>query len=110
LQYIFLNGDRETPVIICDKLSNDETQRLVAALEKYRSVIYYSLKHLKGISPSLCTRRIPIEQEHKTVREHQPWLTNAMREVVKKEVLKLFKAGVIFPVSDSECVSPVQVV
>jgi hypothetical protein len=33
-----------------------------------------------------------------------------MREVVKKEVLKLLKAGVINPVSDSEWVSPVQVV
>jgi hypothetical protein len=32
-----------------------------------------------------------------------------MREVVKKEVLKVLKAGVIFPVSDSEWVSPVQV-
>jgi hypothetical protein len=29
LQYVFLNGDCETPVIISDKLSNDETQRLV---------------------------------------------------------------------------------
>jgi hypothetical protein len=33
-----------------------------------------------------------------------------MREVVKKEVLKLLKAGVIYPISDSEWVSPVQVV
>jgi hypothetical protein len=33
-----------------------------------------------------------------------------MREEVKKEVLKLLKAGVIYPVSDSEWVSPVQVV
>jgi hypothetical protein len=33
-----------------------------------------------------------------------------MREVVKKEVLKLLKVGVIYPVSDSEWVSPVQVV
>jgi hypothetical protein len=32
-----------------------------------------------------------------------------MREVVKKKVLKLFKAGVIYPVSDSEWVSPIQV-
>jgi hypothetical protein len=32
-----------------------------------------------------------------------------MREVVKKEVLKLLKAGVIYLVSDSEWVSPVQV-
>jgi hypothetical protein len=33
-----------------------------------------------------------------------------MREVVKKELLKLLKAGVIYPISDSEWVSPVQVV
>jgi hypothetical protein len=33
-----------------------------------------------------------------------------MREVVKKEVLGLLKAGVIYPVSDSEWFSPVQVV
>jgi hypothetical protein len=33
-----------------------------------------------------------------------------MRAVVKKEVLKLFKAGVIYPILDSEWVSPGQVV
>jgi hypothetical protein len=33
-----------------------------------------------------------------------------MREVVNNEVLKLLKAGVIYPISDSEWVSPVQVV
>jgi hypothetical protein len=31
-----------------------------------------------------------------------------MREVVKKEVLKPLKPGVIYPISDSEWVSPVQ--
>jgi hypothetical protein len=44
LQYVFLNGDRETPVINSDKLSNDETRRAVATLEKYRLVVGYSLK------------------------------------------------------------------
>jgi hypothetical protein len=97
-------------VIISDKLSNDENRRLVATLEKYQSVIGYSLKDLKGISLSLCTHCIPMEQERKPVREHQRWLNNAMREVVKKEVLKLLKAGVIYHVSDIEWVSPVQVV
>jgi hypothetical protein len=33
-----------------------------------------------------------------------------MKEVVKKEVLKLLKARVIYPVSDSKWASPVQVV
>jgi hypothetical protein len=110
LQYVFMNGDCETPVIISDKLSDNETRRLVATLKKYQSVISYSLKDLKGISLSLCTDRIPMEQEHQPVHEHQRRLNNTMREVVKKEVLKPLKAGVIYPVSDSEWVSPVQVV
>jgi hypothetical protein len=71
LQYVFLNGNHETLVIISDKLANDETRRLVAILKKYRSVIGYSLKDLKGISSSLCTHRIPMEQDHKLVREYQ---------------------------------------
>jgi hypothetical protein len=96
-------------VIISDKLHNDETQRLVATLEKYRSVIGYFLKDLKGIGLSLCTHRIPMEQDQKPVREHQRWLNNVMREVVN-ELLKLLKAGVIYPISDSEWVSLVQVV
>jgi hypothetical protein len=61
LQYVFLNGDRETLVIISDKLSHEETQKLVTTLEKYRLVIGYSLKDLKGISLSLCTNRIPMD-------------------------------------------------
>ena len=37
-------------------------------------------------------------------------LNNAMREVVKKEVLKLLHTGIIYPVPHSEWVSPIQVV
>jgi hypothetical protein len=58
-------------VITSDKISYNETGRLVATLEKYQSVIGYSLKDPKGISLSLCTHCIPMEQEHKPVCEHQ---------------------------------------
>ena len=110
LKYIFLHNDRNTPTIISDALSEDETGQLVALLEKYKSVIGYSLKDLKGISPSLYTHRVPMEPERTPTREHQRRLNEAMREVVKKEVLKLLHAGIIYPVSDSKWVSPVQVV
>jgi len=65
LKYAFLHDNRATPVVISDKLTESETRRLVAVLEKYRSVIGYSLQDLKGISPNLCTHRIPMEPEHK---------------------------------------------
>jgi hypothetical protein len=63
-----------------------------------------------GISSSLCTHRIPMEQDHKPVYEHHQRLNNVMREVVNKEVLKLLKARVFYPVSNSEWASLVQVV
>jgi hypothetical protein len=65
---------------------------------------------MKGISLSFCAHHIPMEQEHKPICEHLRRLNNEMSEVVKKEVLKLLKTGVIYPISDSEWVSPVQVV
>jgi hypothetical protein len=65
---------------------------------------------LKGISPALCTHRIPIDPASTPSREPQRRLNNAMREVMKKEVLKLLHAGIIYPVPHSDWVSPVQVV
>ena len=65
LKYAFLHNNRPMPVVISDKLTESETRRLIVVLEKYRSVIGYSLQDLKGISPNLCTHRIPMEPEHK---------------------------------------------
>ena len=59
LKYTFLNNDRESPVIISDKLSKDETLWLLTILERHHSAFGYSLKDLKGISPTLCTHRFP---------------------------------------------------
>ena len=110
LRYVFLNNNRETPVIISDKLSQEEICKLVVVLERHKSAIGYSLQDLIGISPTLCTHCIPIDPDSLPSREPQRRLNNAMREVVKKEVLKLLHAGIIYPVPHSEWVSPVQVV
>ena len=48
-------------MIISDKLSEVETNKLIAVLEKHRSVLGYTLQDLKGISPALCTDRIPLD-------------------------------------------------
>ena len=58
LRYAFLNGNKETPVIICDKLSDEESNKLIAVLEKHSTAFGYSLQDLKGISPTLYTHRI----------------------------------------------------
>ncbi len=78
LRYAILHNNREAPIIISDKLSEDETQRLLTVLEKHRSVLSYSLQDLRGINPALCTHRIPIDPESTPSREPQRRLNNAM--------------------------------
>ena len=102
LRYAFLNGDKETPVIISDKLSDEETSKLIAILEKHRLVFGYSLQDLKGISPTLYAHLILIDPLSTPTREPQRRLNNAMREVVKKEVLKLLHSRIIYPVPHSD--------
>ena len=69
-----------------------------------------SLADLKGIRPSMCMHRILLEDGHKPSMEVQRRLNPTMKEVVHKEVLKWLDVGVIYPISDSAWVSPVQVV
>jgi hypothetical protein len=109
LGYAFLNNDQDCPMIISDKFSHEESLCLLTVLEKYHSAFGYSLQDLKGISPALCTHRIPTDPDSIPSREPQRRLNNAIREVVKKEVLKLLHAKIIYPVSHSEWVSPIQV-
>jgi hypothetical protein len=58
-------------MIINDKLSVEETTKLIAILEKHHPVLGYALQDLKGISPTLCTHRIPLDLEIAPSREPQ---------------------------------------
>jgi hypothetical protein len=110
LKYEFLGPDKTYPVIVSNELSPEENEELLILLKKHRKVIGYSIDDLKGISPTFCTHRIPMEDQCKPVVDHQRRLTHVMREVVKKEVIKLLDAGIIYLVPHSEWVSPVHCV
>ena len=53
---------------------------------------------------------ILLEEGAKPSRQMQRRLDPPMMDVVKKEILKLLEVGVIYPILDSNWVSPVQVV
>ena len=54
--------------------------------------------------------RILLEDGHKPSMEAQSRISPTMKEVVRKEVLKWLDAGVIYPISNSLWVSPIQVI
>ena len=92
-------------MIISDKLSKDETLRLLTILEKHRSAFGYSLEDLKGISPALCTHRIPIDPAHPPSKEPQHRHNNTMREVVMKDILKLLCNTLVLSIALGTCIS-----
>ena len=54
--------------------------------------------------------KILFEESYKPIVQPQRRLNPSMQEVVKKEVVKLLDAGIIYPISDNTWVSPIQVV
>ena len=109
-KYVYLEPPQRKPVIISSRLSNEEEQKLLQILKKHKETIAWSIEGLKGISPSICMHKILLEETSRPTVEHQRRLNPVMKEVVKKEVLKLLNAGFIYAISDSPWVSPVHVV
>ncbi|RDX76269.1 hypothetical protein CR513_43763, partial [Mucuna pruriens] len=76
----------------------------------HKKEIGWRLSDLTGINPSICMHKILMEEEACPIRQQQRRLTLTILDVVVKEVTKLLAAGIIYPISNSQWVSPLQVV
>ena len=101
LNCVFLEDNEAKPVVISNSLTHEEESQLVKVLKKHRAAIRCHISDLKGISPSYCMHKINMEAEYKPVRQPQRRLNPSMKEEVRKEVLKLLEAGLIYPIYDS---------
>ena len=101
LKYVFLEDNEARPMVISNSLTDEEESRLVEVLKKHRATIGWHISDLKGISPFYYMHKINMEAEYKLVRQPQRRLNPSMNEEVRKEVLKLLEAGLIYPIYDS---------
>ncbi|XP_024017688.1 uncharacterized protein K02A2.6-like [Morus notabilis] len=110
LRYAYLGDSSTLPVIISALLTQDQEGRLIEVLRESQGAIGWTIADIKGISPSFCMHKILLEDDKKGSIEGQRRMNPIMKEVVKKEVIKWLDAGIIYPISDSAWVSPVQCV
>ncbi|XP_071906819.1 uncharacterized protein [Coffea arabica] len=110
LKYAYLGEGETLLVIISAGLSKIQEDKLFRILRKHKQAIGWTITDIKGISPTVCMHRIRLEENAKPVRQAQRRLNSLMMEVVKKEILKLLDVGIIFAISDSPWVSPIQVI
>ncbi|GJR46012.1 hypothetical protein Tco_1314115 [Tanacetum coccineum] len=81
LEYVFVEEPSFLPVIISSKLSTQNKSKLIQLLDDMKPVI-----------------------------QKQRRLNPNMQEVVKKEIVKLCDTGIIYPIVDRPCVSPIHCV
>ncbi|XP_070019527.1 uncharacterized protein [Nicotiana sylvestris] len=110
LRYEFLGPNSTLPVIISSSLLAVQAQQLLQVLKECKTAIGWTMADIKRISLIYCMHKILLEEGHKPSREHQRRPNPNMKGVVKKEVIKWLDTGIIFPISDSSWVSPVQYV
>ncbi|GJS43706.1 reverse transcriptase domain-containing protein [Tanacetum coccineum] len=107
LEYAFLEETDKLPVIISKKLKDEEKAALLKVLKSHKRAIAWKISNIKGIDPRFCTHKILMEDDFKPMVQHQRRVNLKIHEVIKKEVIKLLDAGLIYPISDSPWVSPV---
>ncbi|GJV39963.1 reverse transcriptase domain-containing protein, partial [Tanacetum coccineum] len=110
LEYAYLEENDKLPVIIAKGLKNDEKDALLKVLKSHKRAIAWKITDIKGIDPRFCTHKILMEDDYKPTVQSQRRVNPKIHEVIKKEVLKLLDAGMIYPISDSPWVSPVHCV
>nr|GEY69655.1 reverse transcriptase domain-containing protein [Tanacetum cinerariifolium] len=110
LEYVFLEGDDKLPVIIAKDLSDEEKTALITVLKSHKRAIAWKLSDIKGINPEFFTHKILMEDDFEPTVQHQRRVNPKIYNVIKKDVLKLLDAGLIYYISDSPWVSPVHCV
>nr|GEW59329.1 hypothetical protein [Tanacetum cinerariifolium] len=101
LEYAFLEGEDKLPVIIVTDLSNKEKIALITVLKSHTRAITWKLSDINGIDPEFCTLKIMMKDDFELAVQHHRRVNPKIHNVIKKEVLKLLDAGLIYPIFNS---------
>nr|GEU37849.1 reverse transcriptase domain-containing protein [Tanacetum cinerariifolium] len=110
LEYAFLKESNKLPVIIANNLKDVEKEALINVLKSHKRAIAWKISDNKGIDLRFCTHKILMEDDYKPAVQSQRRVNPKIHDVIKKEVIKLLDAGMIYPISDSPWVSPIHCV
>jgi len=110
LSYEFLGPNSVYVVIANASLIASQVDSLLRIPRMHCKAITYTLNDVEGIYHSMCMHCILMEDDYKSSIERQGRLNPYVQDVVKKEILKLLKAGIIYLISDSKWVRSVHVV
>ncbi|KAA3461653.1 Transposon Ty3-I Gag-Pol polyprotein [Gossypium australe] len=97
--YAYLGDNNTLPVVISTELTSDQEAKLLEVLKKSKKALGWTIMDIKGISLGICIHKILLEDFHEN---------SIKQKSLKKEIIKWLDVGIIYYISDSSWVSPVQ--
>jgi hypothetical protein len=79
-------------------------------LQRQFDAFAWDYADMKGIHPDTCTHHIYTNDQIRLVRQPQRRMNPALKDIVKEELQKLLQDNLIYPISDSQWVSPLVIV
>nr|GEV86700.1 reverse transcriptase domain-containing protein [Tanacetum cinerariifolium] len=101
---------RKLPLVISKDLKVDEKEALLKVLKSHKRAIAWKITDIKGIDPRFCTNKYLMEEDYKPAVQSQRRVNPKIHEVIKKEVIKLLDACMIYPIFDNPWVSHIHCV
>jgi hypothetical protein len=91
-------------------LAKAEKAEHMSLLSEFSNIFVWEPSDLTGIPTSLGEHRIELKERANPVRQRQYRLNPKYSAMVKEELEKLLEAGFIYPVNNTEWVSPIVVI
>ena len=107
---ISIEIDTNKTLNINPNLSPAQTNQLLQILRAEKEAFSWDYIDMKGINPYLCTHHIYIKDDSHPVRQPQRRMNPLLKDIVKEELQKLLNVNFIYPISDSQWVSPLVIV
>nr|GFB85103.1 DNA-directed DNA polymerase [Tanacetum cinerariifolium] len=95
----------EPPELELKDLPSHLEEALINVLKSHKRAITWKIFDIKGIDPRFYTHKILMDDDYKPAVQSQRRVNPKIHDVIKKEVIKLLDAGMIYPISESPWVS-----
>jgi len=110
LKYVYLGENEALSIIITSHLTEEQEENLLAVLRENKEANGWTIADIKELSPFIVQHRIHLIEEARSKRDPHRRFNPIMQEAFRVEILKLLDNGIIYPISDTQCVSPVHAV
>ena len=85
-------------------------EKLIQLLRKCQKGFACDYTDMHEIHPETCTHHIYMDSNIKPVRQPQRQMNPMLQDIVREELQKLLKVNFIYPISDSQWVSPLAII